>query len=339
VNGTILHVAADAAQAAQVSVVVPTYRRPVELGRLLQSLQTQTLGSRELEVVVADDGAPEDALPVVRRFDLAFARIVLVTGPNRGPGSARNRGAAVANGRFLAFVDDDCIAEPGWLSGLLAEFARGADMVQGPVTSSVPSVEPFVHAFRLDAPGRPGGIFAIRRERFVELGGFDRDLSRAGEDHEFFERVQRHGTLIAFAKEAVVIHPPRLKRPRIPLLERGPLSAIYGSAEHFGSRAPAMDRTWVSWNRRLLVRAVLKTAMMLAIGWAAFAAPVLALAAAAALVAKPALRWFEANRLLRLAGEPLRVPASWGIRYACVFPFFDQLEIIQRLTLGRFRIR
>lgn len=82
----------------RVSVVIPAYRAKW-LDEALDSVRAQDFSP--IEIVVVDDGSPEPVLP--KRTD----DLVLVRQPNAGPGNARNRGASLARGRYLAFLDAD----------------------------------------------------------------------------------------------------------------------------------------------------------------------------------------------------------------------------------------
>jgi glycosyltransferase involved in cell wall biosynthesis len=96
---------------ALVSVIIPVYNGARWIGQALRSAFAQTY--RDFEVIVVDDGSTDD-------LDAALAewtgRIIFERQANGGPGSARNRGLARANGRFVAFLD----ADDEWLPDKLA---------------------------------------------------------------------------------------------------------------------------------------------------------------------------------------------------------------------------
>ncbi|MCS5687763.1 MAG: glycosyltransferase family 2 protein, partial [Acidimicrobiales bacterium] len=75
---------------SEVDVVIPTFRRPVALAACLESLGRQTLPARSIEVV--DDSETD-----------------------QGPGKTRNIGWRRGSGKFVAFIDDDCIAQENWI--------------------------------------------------------------------------------------------------------------------------------------------------------------------------------------------------------------------------------
>lgn len=105
------------------SVVIPTRNRPRQLRRALASLARQTRG--DLDIVVVNDGSTE-------RYDLAdvFAELgvrYLATRRARGPAYARNKGIALARGRWIAFLDDDDEWESDFAATMLERLEREGD--------------------------------------------------------------------------------------------------------------------------------------------------------------------------------------------------------------------
>lgn len=113
----------------RVSVIMPAYNAAATIGSALASLMSQTCP--DLEVVVVDDGSSDATASVVERIAASSAVAVrLVSQPNAGRASARNRGIGSARGEFLGFVDADDTAEPTMFERLLScADATGADLV------------------------------------------------------------------------------------------------------------------------------------------------------------------------------------------------------------------
>ncbi len=89
------------------TVVIPTYNRPQQLIQCLDAISMQAYPKTRYEVIVVDDGSNESMEAAVAPF-LGRMSIVLLRQPNSGPADARNAGAAVARGHYVAFTDDDC---------------------------------------------------------------------------------------------------------------------------------------------------------------------------------------------------------------------------------------
>jgi len=123
-----------------ISIVVPTYSHPGRLADCLRSLSGLDYPRDRLEVIVVADGgeAPLDTVLAPYRPDLALS---LVRQANAGPAAARNTGAERARGEYLAFTDDDCLPEPGWLMEMAQVLSRAPEsMVGGTTVNAAPSL-------------------------------------------------------------------------------------------------------------------------------------------------------------------------------------------------------
>ena len=193
------------------TVVVATHRRAHLLPDLVRGLAAQ--GS-DFEVVVVDDASPDDTPAVLAElaagapFELRWHR----QPSNRGPAAARNRGWRDARAPVVAFTDDDCVPQPGWLDALLAGVGEGADIVQGltrPDPDAVAALGPFGRTMRVP---REEGFYetcniAYRREWLERLDGFDETYRRPyGEDTDLAWRAREAGARTEFADDAVVHH-------------------------------------------------------------------------------------------------------------------------------------
>ncbi len=119
-----------ASRAPRVSIVVPIYNVERYLHDCLESLAHQS--TRDLEVVMVDDGATDSSAEIAASFAATDPRFLLVRQANGGLGHARNTGADRARGQYLAFVDSDDIVTPrayelmaGSLDHTGSDFATG----------------------------------------------------------------------------------------------------------------------------------------------------------------------------------------------------------------------
>jgi len=128
--------------------------------------------------------------------------------PSPGPSLNRNNGASVAKGDWLVFIDDDCLADPDFLKNLHEiALTEDPDVIEGKIVCPDKRDNPFL----VQPENLTGGCFwtgnlSFRRDRFVELGGFDTELGLA-EDMEIASRIKANGWKTVFAGNAVVLHP------------------------------------------------------------------------------------------------------------------------------------
>lgn len=93
-----------------VSVIIPTWNRASRVSLAIDSVVAQTYPS--WEAIVVDDGSTDDTATVVAERSAADSRIRYVFQSNRGVSAARNRGLAMAEGDYIAFLDSDDVWEP-----------------------------------------------------------------------------------------------------------------------------------------------------------------------------------------------------------------------------------
>lgn len=215
------------------SVVVCTTGRRRSLWPLLTSLTK--IEDPDIEVVVVEN-SPRPGLVV---DDIEALGVRHVWEPRRGLDAARNRGVGATSGDLIAYVDDDCEVDPGWVAGLRSGFADPAvGLVTGrvlPASLERPSqrqfqawcswdrgVEPFQLTIADRRPGFPasphhlgtGCNMAFRRAALDVVGPFDEALDMGsliggGGDLDMFNRVLDAGYAAAYEPTAVVFHTHR----------------------------------------------------------------------------------------------------------------------------------
>lgn len=194
-----------------ISVIVPTRNRAALLARLLESLSTLRYPS--WEAIVVDDGSTDDTPMVAEGFRVRGLPITYLYQPWAKMGSARNRAVSRARGEIVAFTDDDCLVDPGWLEAIAAAFDAHPDAlgVQGRTVTIRTEMTPFTRQVEQLEGGQPYRTcnIAYRTGIVRDLGGFDPHLIR-GEDVVMGMRVLERGPIV-FAPDAVVVHPPRPK--------------------------------------------------------------------------------------------------------------------------------
>ena len=206
----------------EVSVVIPTYRRPALLHRCLQGITAQRLPASAFEVVIVDDGhddATREALEAWRRANPESPVVrYLRPATGRGPAVARNAGWRAARAPLVAFTDDDTVPQPGWLAEGVDAMARHSEWsglcgrVVVPLAPPVPR-RPTDH--ELMTQGLEAAEFVtanafVRRAALDRIGGFDERFTRAWrEDSDLQFRLMKGVGPVGRCAEAVVHHPAR----------------------------------------------------------------------------------------------------------------------------------
>lgn len=204
---------AAAAWQPRVTVVVPTWRRPVLLERLLRSLLVQDYPAGQYEVLVVHREQGDGTAELVQRLGAGSAvPLRAVFTRYRGPGGSRHDGALAGTGEVLAFIDDDCEAAPGWLAAGVAALEPGVGLVQG---CTLPHPQQLRRMFeQTNEITGPTPMFETcnifyRREAFEQVDGFSPDYRNGfvgGEDADLGWKVLRAGWATGFAPLALVYH-------------------------------------------------------------------------------------------------------------------------------------
>ena len=102
-----------------VSVIIPVYKVEEYLEESFRSVQRQTY--EKLEIILVDDGSPDNCPEMCDAFSREDARVVVIHKPNGGLGSARNAGFSHAHGKYVEFLDSDDWITPEAISFLVHE--------------------------------------------------------------------------------------------------------------------------------------------------------------------------------------------------------------------------
>ncbi|MGB9587469.1 MAG: glycosyltransferase family 2 protein, partial [Armatimonadota bacterium] len=208
-----------------VTAVVPTHNRCNLVYRVLEALESQTYQG-QLDYVIVADGCTDDTVDVLRTLDLR-RNSKIVECPGKGSAAARNLGASVARGEFLIFVDDDVIPSATLVAQHIEWHFKFPDSV---VVGACPyglvkrlsTLAQFARDWWHEVYREMSwpccedsykclltGNLSIRRDLFLELGGFDETFRFPGrEDYEFGVRLLKAGVKIRFNPEAYGYHYP-----------------------------------------------------------------------------------------------------------------------------------
>jgi GT2 family glycosyltransferase len=192
----------------------------------LESLICQeTNGTFSYEVLVIDDASTDDTRSVVSKFSQSSRvpiRYVLAEG--KGIAWARNRGLQESCSGWVAFFDDDQLAEPTWLKELLAcasEMKTGCVGGKRLLRLSEQHIASLSRTCRkllgeMDLGNKPkkcgrkefpaAGNVLLKRSVFDTVGQFDESLTRGGEDTDFTRRMQKAGLEAWYTPRAIAYH-------------------------------------------------------------------------------------------------------------------------------------
>lgn len=199
-----------------ISVIIPVFNaersNPRYLIEALESVAAQTF--RNFEMIVVDDGSTDGSVEMVEQFIASHAGLAirLVRKENGGQSSARNLGAERAAGDWLAFLDQDDIWLPERPQTVVPYLGDSADLVytDADMIDAKGEVKRARIHTRYGAGGRQPktsvsdciyadvyvmpGITTVRKEMFMQIGGFDECLS-GYEDDDFFVRSVQAGRI------------------------------------------------------------------------------------------------------------------------------------------------
>jgi glycosyltransferase involved in cell wall biosynthesis len=229
----------------QISVILCTYNRCGDLGRVLQSIAGSVLPvSVEWEVLIVDNNSSDRTPDVAKEFaGQDHERFRYIFEPRQGKSHALNTGIRESRGDVLAFLDDDVMVEPTWLWHLTKSLDSGewagaggrtalAERFSPPrwLTLSGPHSLGGVLAAQFDLGDEPcqlvdppyGANMAYRKEMFEKYGLFrtdmgpsaDREIPRPNEDTEFGRRLMAAGERLRYEPKAIVYHPVPKDRVR-----------------------------------------------------------------------------------------------------------------------------
>jgi glucosyl-dolichyl phosphate glucuronosyltransferase len=215
-----------------ISAVVCTRNRAPLLARTLTSLVEQDFPTTDFEILVVDNRSTDDTADIVRGFN-AQSPVRYLREDNLGLCFARNAGWRAASGNYIAYLDDDAIASPGWLSAIRAAFAAdpligavggpcrplwGAPRPQWLTDELLPSLTvldwgPTAKVIEnIDQEWIAGANMAVPKRILEQVGGFHPRLDRVGNnllssgDIFLLKAICRHGYRCFYQPEMIVGH-------------------------------------------------------------------------------------------------------------------------------------
>jgi cellulose synthase/poly-beta-1,6-N-acetylglucosamine synthase-like glycosyltransferase len=187
-----------------VSIIIPARNEAAHLPALLTSLARLDYSKGSMEIILVDHESTDDTPRLARE---AGAKVVAHHGGTIS--SVRNRGAQVATGDVLAFLDADCTVDGAWLTTALCHFADpqvGAVGSYHVVPLDPPTWVRQVLQKQIEARPQlsepnwlPSGNMFVRRDAFMQCGGFDESMATC-EDVDLSYRLAQRYRLVADAR-------------------------------------------------------------------------------------------------------------------------------------------
>ena len=196
----------------KISIIIPAYNEEEYLPKLLESIEKQDF--KDYEVIIADANSSDNTREIAESYGCTVVDGGL-------PGVGRNRGAAVAKGELLLFLDSDLELTEGYLENVVEDFEDlnlGIAITQMTALSEKKYVQAlhtwcnwFMIASESIKPHGAGcyGIVA-RRELHEKVGGFDEDLDY-GEDTDYIERIAEISNFKVLRNAYVIVSTRRLE--------------------------------------------------------------------------------------------------------------------------------
>lgn len=214
-----------ASSVPEISIVIPTYKRPHLLKRCLNSLIKQTLNHSLYEIIVIDDAKQHYLKKDIKSFCKKNGLYVryLSTKGSRGPAAARNKGWKNAKGQIIAFIDDDVIAFPDWLKQGYDGIKNGAKVIAGktivPVSSDPVDYEASIKNME-KSEFLTANLFILKRI-LKRIKGFDENFTTAfREDSDLQFTLLEKNIPIRCSSNLTVFHPVRKSNWAVSLKEQ-----------------------------------------------------------------------------------------------------------------------
>ena len=246
----------------QVSFIIPVFNQLAFTQACLASLKSTLPSGLTHEIILVDDASTDNSRDFLR--ELPPPHVVLLNERNLGYAASNNRAARVAQGQFLALLNNDLVLQPGWFEPMLEAFTRhpragivgniqlaadtgevdhvGVVFRDGgyPVHYREPLAMARARGPYAEFPGVTAACCMVRREWFLRAGGFDETYVNGFEDNDLCLRAREDGFVNLVATASVVRHH----------ISRSPGRAAheYRNAQRFlsrwGPRAAVLEKEW-----------------------------------------------------------------------------------------------
>lgn len=252
----------------EISVIIPTYRRPQLLKKCLIALLTQKYSKRQYEIIVVSDGPDPQTQGLIR--DLGRNRVTplrfLSMPAKKGPAAARNYGWLNARSKIIAFTDDDCLPDQYWLKEIAGnmnpdrEEAMTGNVI---VPRSARPTDYEKNTAGLELADFITANCACTRAALLKIGGFDEQFRMAWrEDSDLEFKLIREKVPVKHLESAIVVHPVRKANWGISIKEQK--KTLYNALLY--KKYPELYRRKIQSAPPFLYYAIIAAFMVMAIG-------------------------------------------------------------------------
>jgi len=227
-----------------ISIIIVTYNSELYIRDCIRSIEKQECPSGfSHEIIIVDNCSSDSTASIIRE---EFAHLLLIINDkNRGYGQANNVGVKHSKGEYIIIVNPDTIAEDYWLIELIEPIVLNCHLLTTSKIlnydgSSINTAGNIIHFTGLaftrgyglnrDAYSEreivaevSGCSFALRKEDFFQLGGFDENIFLYHDDVDISCKAHLNGFKILYVPTSIIRHSYRLNVPPIKLyyLEKG----------------------------------------------------------------------------------------------------------------------
>ena len=202
----------------EISVIVPTYKRPALLMNCIKHLEAQNFFKAQYEVIVVTDGPDINTKNEIEKFaqqHLSFNIYCYNLNEKKGPAAARNKGVQYAKGSLIVFTDDDCLPQAEWLTEYWNAYTSNKENnVAFTGRTIVPNSKAPTDYDRNVANLQTAEFItancAITKQAFNKVAGFDEEFPIAWrEDSDMHFKLIEASVPIHHVDKATLIHPVR----------------------------------------------------------------------------------------------------------------------------------
>lgn len=193
------------------SIVIGVYNRGGQITACLDSLLDSTF--QDFEIVLVEDRSTDDSAAVLERYRRVHpGRLIRIVHNERNLGAcgARNVGIAHARGRWVFFVDSDCVVEPTWLAEMVRATAGDAVGLSGTVRDKHPdNLAERAYAGSCLISRKAANLMECNMGLRADVAReyqFDDAIAYGGEGDDLTRRLVARGRRVAFVPDAVVHH-------------------------------------------------------------------------------------------------------------------------------------